>query len=81
MVAPRRTLDILGTFDTEKAASELYETIVKSMDWARILIEAASRHQDLRGQVDPAHRPWTFLEGDEICPECVTATLLDYREI
>lgn len=82
MVAARRPLDllhdILGDIDLYPRQPDnvvLYETIVKAIDWARILIEASSRHQSL-----PDHKPWTFLEGNEICPDCVRAVLLTYDE-
>lgn len=76
--AARSGLTVLnqdGWDDTEEMADELWEKVVNSLDFSRILISAAAEHLRLQEAVGGDNHPDHILV-QEICPACVRFALL-----
>lgn len=71
--AQRALIDNNVWDDTEDLATELWEKLVTSIDWTRVLLTASGIHLQ-RQEEDPSHKDHVLL--DEICAECVQWALL-----
>jgi hypothetical protein len=59
---------------TTDAADVLYERVVDSIDWPRVLIEAMSRHSDLMRLGN--HGTRTTDISEDVCGSCIQEALL-----
>lgn len=58
----------------------IYETVVDSIDWNRVMLEASARHGELTDhpELDPEHDKRNVGDAydDVLCPECLCEALL-----
>ena len=71
--AERTILDQNTWDETETLASEVWEHVVRSIDWTRVLITASAEHLR-RQELSSGHKDFVLLDG--ICAECVQYALL-----
>ena len=73
--AQRSILDNTTWDETEDLAEELWEKVVNSLDWTRVLITATAEHlrqQEVLGE--EAHPDHVLIQ--EVCADCVRFALL-----
>jgi predicted alpha/beta hydrolase len=59
--------------ETEGMAEALWESVVNSIDWTRVLLSASVEHMN-RQEEDPSHKDHVL--GLEVCGDCVAHALL-----
>lgn len=72
-LGPLKTRETVSIDEYQEQFHGLWERLVASVDWNRVMIEATSEHLRKRKE-DPSHECWDF--NDEICPDCLAAALV-----